>query len=61
MTIFREIALMELDYHQKNIFKVQITSSTVLKMVVEILILLLQPYHFLNDLYFPTMSYINEA
>jgi len=56
ISVFRSRALLELEYYQKDVVKMKFTCSRVAMMVLEIALLLLQPYPFLNDCTFTTLD-----
>jgi voltage-gated potassium channel len=56
MTVFRSRAKLELEYYQKNVFKIQLTAGRVFNLLVEAALLVLQPYPFLNKVTFTTLD-----
>lgn len=61
MAVFRFRAKLELEYYQKNLFKTHLTLPRLLNIVAESVLLVLQPYPFLNNMTLTTLDVYDSA
>ena len=60
MLVFKEFAKLHLDLHQKKEFRLKFNSERMVKLAMELLIQLIQPYPLINARTFRTYNYIEK-